>query len=168
MVFSAGNFGELIREGRGGITVPLDVRAVMRSMDADGVPGMGLARSLCVSRDNAVKHAVKENIPLTPSPPIERPRSVPGATSPGLNTWRRRARSPCAADVIRPRASSTGASPSELRGILRNRLQARTRSVARGAAGFDSVYLELEWSIGTHLVGHGIFRADAADENHGP
>lgn len=134
MVFSGGNFGELIREGWEEMTTPLDVRAVMRSTDADDVPGMGLARSLRVSRDNAVKNAAEENTPLTPPPLIERPRSAPGATKLGSNTWRRRARSPCEAasygqglhQQARRRASYEGSCATDCR-LVRGRWLAGLR-----------------------------------------
>ena len=74
MVFPGANFGE-DRPGRmEEMTVPLDVRNDIRSMDARGVPRAEIARELHLSRNTVARYADMEDLSPAPPLPEERPR----------------------------------------------------------------------------------------------
>lgn len=50
------------------MTVPLDMRNDIRSMDADGVPNAEIARRIHASRNAVVEHADMED--MSPAPPL--------------------------------------------------------------------------------------------------
>ena len=56
------------------MTVPLDVRNDIRSMDAEGVPRAQIARALHLSRNTVAKYADMEDMSPEPPLPEERPR----------------------------------------------------------------------------------------------
>lgn len=57
------------------MTVPLDVRNDIRSMDADGVPRAEIAKRLRVSRNTVAKYADMED--MSPEPPLPERRRRP-------------------------------------------------------------------------------------------
>lgn len=58
------------------MTVPLDIRNDIRSMDADGVSRSEIARRLHVSRNTVSKYADMED--MSPVAPVRRARERPG------------------------------------------------------------------------------------------
>ncbi len=65
------------------MTVPLDVRNDIRSMDADGVPRAEIAKRLRVSRNTVAKYADMED--MSPEPPLPERRRRPALE--GHETW---------------------------------------------------------------------------------
>lgn len=65
------------------MTVPLDVRNDIRSMDADGVPRAEIAKRLRVSRNTVAKYADMEDMP--PEPPLPERRRRPALE--GHEAW---------------------------------------------------------------------------------
>ena len=65
------------------MTVPLDVRNDIRSMDADGVPRAEIAKRLRVSRNIVAKYADMED--MSPEPPLPERRRRPALE--GHETW---------------------------------------------------------------------------------
>ncbi|WP_346676212.1 hypothetical protein [Enorma phocaeensis] len=55
------------------MTVPLDVRNDIRSMDAEGVPRAEIARRLRLSRNTVAKYADMEDLSPEPPAPADRP-----------------------------------------------------------------------------------------------
>ena len=116
------------------MTVPLDTRNDIRSMDADGVPRAEIARRLRVSRNTVAKYADMED--MSPAAPVparrERPRSAStrggssrswrptsarrasSATPPGGSTtgWSRRGATPA---PTRPSSASCASGGSRAR-----------------------------------------------------
>ena len=69
-----GRFGEgSARRGRM-MTVPLDTRNDIRSLDAEGVSRSDIARRLHLSRNTVAKYADMEDMSPAPPLPAERPR----------------------------------------------------------------------------------------------
>ena len=56
------------------MTVPLDVRNDIRSMDSRGVPRAEIARELHLSRNTVARYADMEDLSPAPPLPEERPR----------------------------------------------------------------------------------------------
>lgn len=65
------------------MTVPLDVRNDIRSMDADGVPRAEIAKRLRVSRNTVAKYADMED--MSPEPPLPERRRRPALE--GHEAW---------------------------------------------------------------------------------
>ncbi len=60
------------------MTVPLDTRNDIRSMDADGVPRAEIARRLRVSRNTVAKYADMEDMSPAAPVPVRRERPALG------------------------------------------------------------------------------------------
>ena len=147
------------------MTVPLDVRNDIRSMDADGVPRAEIAKRLRVSRNTVAKYADMED--MSPEPPLPERRRRPALE--GHETW---VESVLEADLGAPRKQRHTAkrvfdrlvdergyegSYSTVRRFVLDWRQARS-------AGGGEGYLELEWPAGTCQADYGNFRAVIAGE----
>ena len=147
------------------MTVPLDVRNDIRSMDADGVPRAEIAKRLRVSRNTVAKYADMED--MSPEPLLPERRRRPALE--GHETW---VESVPEADLGAPRKQRHTAkrvfdrlvdergyegSYSTVRRFVLDWRQARSAGVGEG-------YLELEWPAGTCQADYGNFRAVIAGE----
>ena len=147
------------------MTVPLDARNDIRSMDADGVPRAEIAKKLRVSRNTVAKYADMED--MSPEPPLPERRRRPALE--GHETW---VESVLEADLGAPRKQRHTAkrvfdrlvdergyegSYSTVRRFVLDWRQARS-------AGGGEGYLELEWPAGTCQADYGNFRAVIAGE----
>ena len=147
------------------MTVPLDTRNDIRSMDADGLPRAEIARRLHVSRNTVAKYADMED--LSPAPPVPEPRPHPALD--GHAGW---VDAVLEADLGAPRKQRHTAkriydrlvSERGYRGSY-STVQRHVREwrLARGA-GAGGGYLELEWAPGTAQVDYGNFEAEVAGE----
>ena len=147
------------------MTVPLDTRNDIRSMDAEGLPRAEIARRLHLSRGTVAKYADMED--LSPAPPVPEPRPHPALE--GHAGW---VDAVLEADLGAPRKQRHTAkriydrlvSERGYRGSY-STVQRHVREwrLARGA-GAGGGYLELEWAPGTAQVDYGNFEAEVAGE----
>ena len=147
------------------MTVPLDTRNDIRSMDAEGLPRAEIARRLHLSRGTVAKYADMED--LSPAPPVPEPRPHPALD--GHAGW---VDAVLEADLGAPRKQRHTAkriydrlvSERGYRGSY-STVQRHVREwrLARGA-GAGGGYLELEWAPGTAQVDYGNFEAEVAGE----
>lgn len=157
MVFPGANFGE-DRPGRmEEMTVPLDVRNDIRSMDSRGVPRAEIARELHLSRNTVARYADMEDLSPAPPLPEERPR-------PALEEHVAWVDAVLEADLGAPRKQRHTAKRLydrlvEERGYegSYSTVQRHVREwrLARGA-GAGGGYLELEWAPGTAQADYGV------------
>ena len=147
------------------MTVPLDVRNDIRSMDADGVPRAEIAKRLRVSRNTVAKYAGMED--MSPEPPLPERRRRPALE--GHETW---VESVLEADLGAPRKQRRTAKRVFDRLVDERGYEGSYSTVrrfvldwrqARSAGGGES-YLELEWPAGTCQADYGNFRAVIAGE----
>ena len=147
------------------MTVPLDVRNDIRSMDARGVPRAEIARELHLSRNTVARYADMEDLSPAPPLPEERPR-------PALEEHVAWVDAVLEADLGAPRKQRHTAKRLydrlvEERGYegSYSTVQRHVREwrLARGA-GAGGGYLELEWAPGTAQADYGSFEAALAGE----
>ncbi len=147
------------------MTVPLDMRNDIRSMDADGVPRAEIARRLHVSRNTVAKYADMKD--MSPVPPLPADRGRPALE--GHGEW---IVSVLEADLGAPRKQRHTAKRVFDR-LVAERGYAGSYSTVRHfvadwrrsrAAGGDEGYLELEWAPGSRRVDFGSFGAVVAGE----
>ena len=147
------------------MTVPLDMRNDIRSMDADGVPRAEIARRLHVSRNTVAKYADMED--MSPVPPLPADRGRPALE--GHGEW---IASVLEADLGAPRKQRHTAKRVFDR-LVAERGYAGSYSTVRRfvadwrrsrAAGGGEGYLELEWAPGFCQVDFGNFGAVVAGE----
>lgn len=147
------------------MTVPLDVRNDIRSMDADGVPRAEIARRLHVSRNTVAKYADMEDMSPAAPVPVRRGRPALGDDA----GW---AESVLEADLGAPRKQRHTAKRIYDRLVAERGYEGSYSTVRRfvrewrlsRAAGAGEGYLELEWPPGTCQVDFGNFRAVVAGE----
>lgn len=116
------------------MTVPLDVRNDIRSMDTDGVPRTVIEKRLRVSRNTVAKYADMED--MSPEPPLPERRRGPRsrATRPESSRCPGPTSGRPTSSATPPRGSSTGSSTSGATGVLLDGPQVRAR-LAAGAVG---------------------------------
>ena len=145
------------------MTVGLDTRNDIRSMDADGVPRAEIARRLGVSRNTVAKYGDMED--MSPAAPAPAPRARRALE--GHEAW---LAATLEADLSAPRKQRHIARRLYDRLVAERgyegsystvRRFARDWSLARSAEGGEG-YLELEWPAGTCQVDFGNFRAAVA------
>ena len=147
------------------MTVPLDTRNDIRSMDADGVPRAEIARRLRVSRNTVAKYADMED--MSPAAPVPARRERPA-----LGEHAGWVESVLEADLGAPRKQRHTARRIYDR-LVEERGYAGSYSTVQRfvrewrlarSAGAGEGYLELEWAPGTCQVDFGNFRAVVAGE----
>lgn len=147
------------------MTVPLDIRNDIRSMDADGVSRSEIARRLHVSRNTVSKYADMED--MSPVAPVRRARERPGLE--GNGPWIEKVLDE---DLSAPRKQRHTAKRIydrlvEERGFTGSYSTVR-RFVAESrrerSSGAGEGFLELEWAPGACQVDYGNFRAAIAGE----
>ena len=147
------------------MTVPLDVRNDIRSMDAEGVPRAEIARRLRLSRNTVAKYADMEDLSPEPPAPADRPHPaidphaawIDGVLESDLGAPRKQRHT---AKRIYDRLVEErhyGGSYSAVQRHVREWRLAR-------AAGAGDGYLELEWAPGTAQGDYGNFEAVVAGE----
>ena len=165
MVFPGVNFGE-DRPGRmEEMTVPLDVRNDIRSMDAEGVPRAEIARRLGLSRNTVAKYADMEDLSPEPPAPADRPH-------PAIDPHAAWIDGVLEADLGAPRKQRHTAKRIYDRLVEERRYKGSYSAVQRHvrewrlarAAGAGDGYLELEWAPGTAQGDYGNFEAVVAGE----
>lgn len=147
------------------MTVPLDMRNDIRSMDADGVPHAEIARRLHVSRNTVAKYADMED--MSPVPPLPAERGRPALE--GHAEW---ICSVLEADLGAPRKQRHTAKRVFDRLVAERGYEGSYSTVRRFVAdwrrsrapGGGEGYLELEWAPGACQVDFGNFRAVVAGE----
>ena len=145
------------------MTVPLDVRNDIRSMDAEGVPRAEIARRLRLSRNTVARYADMED--MSPEPPMPAHRARP-AIDPHIG-WiddllevdlgaprKQRHTAKRIYDRLVEERGYKGSYSSVQRHVRRWRLDR--------AAGAGDGYLELEWAPGTAQADYGNFEAVVA------
>ena len=147
------------------MTVPLDTRNDIRSMDADGVPRAEIARRLHVSRNTVAKYADMED--MSPAAPVPARRERPA-----LGEHAGWVESVLEADLGAPRKQRHTARRIYDRLVGERGYAGSYSTVQRfvrewrlaRSAGAGEGYLELEWAPGTCQVDFGNFRAVVAGE----
>ena len=147
------------------MTVPLDTRNDIRSMDADGVPRAEIARRLRVSRNTVAKYADMED--MSPAAPVPARRERPALGDEA--GW---VESVLEADLGAPRKQRHTARRIYDRLVGERGYAGSYSTVQRfvrewrlaRSAGAGEGYLELEWAPGTCQVDFGNFRAVVAGE----
>ena len=147
------------------MTVPLDVRNDIRSMDAEGVPRAEIARRLRLSRSTVARYADMED--MSPEPPMPAHRARP-AIDPHIG-WiddllevdlgaprKQRHTAKRIYDRLVEERGYKGSYSSVQRHVRRWRLDR--------AAGAGDGYLELEWAPGTAQADYGNFEAVVGGE----
>ena len=151
------------------MTVPLDTRNDIRSMDADGVPRAEIARRLRVSRNTVAKYADMED--MSPAAPVPARRERPALGDEA--GW---VESVLEADFGAPRKQRHTAKRIYDRLVSERgwegsystvRRFVREWRLARGAGSGEGC-LELEWPPGTCRADFGNFRAVVAGEELAP
>ena len=147
------------------MTVPLDTRNDIRSMDAEGLPRPRSPAGSTSAAGTVAKYADMED--LSPAPPVPEPRPHPALD--GHAGW---VDAVLEADLGAPRKQRHTAkriydrlvSERGYRGSY-STVQRHVREwrLARGA-GAGGGYLELEWAPGTAQVDYGNFEAEVAGE----
>ena len=147
------------------MTVPLDVRNDIRSMDADGVPRAEIAKRLRVSHNTVAKYADMED--MSPEPPLPERRRRPALE--GHEAW---VESVLEADLGAPRKQRHTAKRIFDRLVDERGYEGSYSTVRRfvldwqqaWSAGSGEGHLELEWPAGTCQADYGNFRAVIAGE----
>lgn len=147
------------------MTVPLDIRNDIRSMDADGVSRSEIARRLHVSRNTVSKYADMED--MSPVAPVRRARERPGLE--GNGPWIEKVLDE---DLSAPRKQRHTAKRIYDRLVEERGFTGSYSTVRRFVAEFrrerssgaGEGFLELEWAPGACQVDYGNFRAAIAGE----
>ncbi len=147
------------------MTVPLDVRNDIRSMDAEGVPRAEIARRLRLSRNTVAKYADMEDLSPEPPAPADRPH-------PAIDPHAAWIDGVLEADLGAPRKQRHAAKRIYDRLVEERRYEGSYSAVQRHvrewrlarAAGAGDGYLELEWAPGTAQGDYGNFEAVVAGE----
>ena len=147
------------------MTVPLDVRNDIRSMDAGGTPRAEIARRLHLSRNTVAKYADMEDLSPEPPLPEERPH-------PALEKHAAWVDAVLEADLGAPRKQRHTAKRLFDRLVDERGYEGSYSTVQRHvrewklarAAGAGDGYLELEWAPGTAQADYGNFEAVVAGE----
>lgn len=147
------------------MTVPLDIRNDIRSMDADGVSRSEIARRLHVSRNTVSNHADMED--MSPVAPVRRARERPGLE--GNGPWIEKVLDE---DLSAPRKQRHTAKRIYDRLVEERGFTGSYSTVRRFVAEFrrerssgaGEGFLELEWAPGACQVDYGNFRAAIAGE----
>ena len=147
------------------MTVPLDIRNDIRSMDADGVSRSEIARRLHVSRNTVSKYADMED--MSPVAPVRRARERPGLE--GNGPWIEKVLDE---DLSAPRKQRHTAKRIYDRLVEERGFTGSYSTVRRFVAEFrrerssgaGEGFLELEWAPGTAQVDYGNFEAVVAGE----
>ena len=147
------------------MTVPLDTRNDMRSMDADGVPRAEIARRLRAGRNTVAKYADMED--MSPAAPVPARRERPALGDEA--GW---VESVLEADLGAPRKQRHTARRIYDRLVGERGYAGSYSTVQRfvrewrlaRSAGAGEGYLELEWAPGTCQADFGNFRAVVAGE----
>lgn len=147
------------------MTVPLDVRNDIRSMDAEGVPRAEIARRLRLSRNTVARYA--DMADMSPEPPVPADRPHP-AIDPHIG-W---IDDLLEADLGAPRKQRHTAKRIYDRLVEERGYKGSYSSVQHHvrrwrldrAAGAGDGYLELEWAPGTAQADYGNFEAVVAGE----
>ena len=147
------------------MTVPLDVRNDIRSMDAEGVPRAEIARRLRLSRNTVAKYADMEDLSPEPPAPADRPH-------PAIDPHAAWIDGVLEADLGAPRKQRHTAKRIYDRLVEERRYEGSYSAVQRHvrewrlarAAGAGDGYLELEWAPGTAQADYGNFEAVVSGE----
>ena len=142
------------------MTVPLDVRNDIRSMDARGVPRSEIARRLHLSRNTVARYADIDN--MSPRPPVS-----PDRLRPAIGEHAEWIDAVLEADLGAPRKQRHTAKRIYDRLVKERGYKGSYSSVQRyarqwklaRASGIGEGYLELEWAPGTAQVDYGNFEA---------
>ncbi|WP_346676210.1 hypothetical protein [Enorma phocaeensis] len=140
------------------MTVPLDVRNDIRSMDAEGVPRAEIARRLRLSRNTVAKYADMEDLSPEPPAPADRPHPaidphaawIDGVLEADLGAPRKQRHT---AKRIYDRLVEERRYEGSYSAVQRHVREWRLARAARAGGG----YLELEWAPGTAQGDYGNF-----------
>ncbi len=147
------------------MTVPLDVRNDIRSMDAEGVPRAEIARRLHLSRNTVARYADMADMSPEPPVPADRPHPAIGPHAGWIDDLleadlgaprKQRHTAKRIYDRLVEERGYGGSYSSVQRHVRRWRLEHAT--VARGG------FLELEWAPGTAQADYGNFEAVVSGE----
>ena len=147
------------------MTVPLDTRNDMRSMEAAGLTRAEIARRLRLSRNTVAKYADMEDLSPEPPLPADRPHPAIGPHTGWIDGV-------LEGDLGAPRKQRHTAKRVYDRLVEERGYEGSYSSVQRyvrewrlaRAAGAGDGYLELEWAPGTAQADYGNFEAVVAGE----